>query len=148
MSDVSNAVEVSQGQSSAANAIQSLADGKQTVFSTITGDDFTAKMTVLNATTASKPLSENLGKKINLANVVVQIIEMADEQTAELRDVPRTILIDADGTAYHAISSGVFRAVENILGILGKPHTWPAPVAVKVLQEGQGNRKYFTIVPA
>lgn len=148
MSDVSNAVEVSSTGSKIAESVQSLADGKQTVFSTITGDDFATKMAVLNATTASKPLAENLNKKINLANVVVQIVEMADEQTGELREVPRTILIDADGTAYHAISNGVFRAVENILGILGAPDSWPSPVAVKVQREGTGNRQYFTIVPA
>lgn len=148
MSDVSNEIVPTGQSSSVAGAVQSLADGKQTVFSTIQGDDFASKMKVLTATTASLPLSENLNKPIDLVDVVVQVIEMADEQTGELGDVPRTILIAADGKAYHAISRGVFRAVENILGILGSPNTWENPVKVKVLQEGTGNRKYFTIVPA
>lgn len=137
-----------QSGNAVSSAVQSLADGRATVFSTIEGDDFASKLAVLNATTGSLPLSENLNKPIELVNVVVQVIEMADEQTGEVGEVPRTILIAKDGTAYHAISKGVFRAVENILGILGKPSTWSGPVKVKVLQEGTGNRKYFTIVPA
>ncbi len=148
MSDVSTEVDTFTGGNGAANAVQALADGKSTVFSTITGDDFAAKMKVLNATTASLPLAEILNKPIELVDIVVQVIEMADEASGEVRDVPRTILIAKDGTAYHAISNGVFRAVENILGILGKPHTWPAPVKIKVQREGTGNRQYFTIVPA
>lgn len=148
MSDVTTEVETYSGPSNTASAVQALAEGKATVFTTITGDDFASKMKVLNATTASLPLAENLNKPIELVDVVVQVVEMANEQTGEMQEVPRTILIAKDGTAYHAISVGVFRAVENILGILGKPNTWPGPVKIKVQREGTGNRQYFTIVPA
>lgn len=139
--------EIDRVTDSTTSAIASLAEGKQTVFSTIDGTDFASKLAVLDATTNSLALSENLGKRINLANIVVQAIEMTDEDTGELATVPRTILIDADGTAYHAISKGVFRAVENIIGIVGAPKTWPNPLPVVVAQEGTGTRKYFTIRP-
>lgn len=129
------------------NAVDALASGKQTVFSTIAGDDFDSKMRVLEATTASLAIADNLNKTIVLKDIVVQIVEMADEQTGELVEVPRTILIADDGVAYHAISKGVFRAVENILGILGSPDKWTAPVPVKVVREGTGVRQYFTIKP-
>jgi len=144
---MSNDIDVYGGSATDA-AIEKLAAGRATVFSTIQGDDFSTKLAVLNATTASEPIAENLNKPIQLVNVVVQSIDMADEQTGEVSAVPRTILVDKDGKAYHAISSGIFKAVENIIGILGQPHTWPAPVAVKAIREGSGTRQYFTLVPA
>lgn len=130
------------------NAVEKLASGKTTVFSTITGDDFETKMLVLEATTASLPLAEHLNKKIELVNVVVQVIDMVNEDTGAVESVPRSILIDKSGTAYHAISSGVFKSLENIFGILGQPSEWAGPVSVKCVRGGSGTRQYMTLVPA
>lgn len=136
------------GGSATENAIDKLASGKSTVFSTLKGDDAATKLAVWTATTDSVPLAENLNKPIQLANVVMQVIDMADEETGEIQTVPRTILIDAEGKAYHAISQGVFKAVENIFGILGQPDTWDKPLAVKAVRGGSGTRQYMTLVPA
>lgn len=136
------------GSDAVSSAIQALAAGKQTVFSTIAGNDFETKLAVLQATTKSEPLADNLGKPIKLKDIVIQTIEMTDDATGETGPVPRVILVSDDGTAYHAISMGVFRAVENIIGILGMPSTWPAPLPVKVVREGKAPRAYFTIYPA
>lgn len=129
-------------------AVQSLAAGSNSVFSTITGNDPAARLAVFTATTDSAPLAENLGKVINLANIVVQVIDVTDENSGEISTVPRTILIDQDGTAYHAVSNGVFKSVENLLGIMGLPEQWGGPVPVKCVQGGTGTRKYMTLVPA
>lgn len=145
---------------SAPTAVQSLADGKQTVFSTIKGDSVEARLAVFAAVTASVPLDEHLGKPIKLANMVVQDVEMAqtesdgvtpvvDPSTGEVKTsiVPRTILIDADGVAYHAISKGLFRSVENLVGILGSdPDKWGG-LSVVATREGNPGRKYFTLRP-
>lgn len=137
------------GGSATESAIDKLSAGKTTVFSTISGDDFDSKMAVLEATTASEPLAENLNKKIELANVVVQLIDMADEETGVVSAVPRTILVDKSGKAYHAISSGVFKSIENIFGIIGSdPSKWGGPVNVKAVRGGSGTRQYMTLVPA
>lgn len=127
------------------NAIETLNAGGVSVYSSLVGDDFETKTQLLSATTNSVPISENLGKTINLKNVVVQGIEMTNEDSGEIQQVPRVILLDDKGTAYHAISKPVFNAVKNFIGILGQPSTWPKPVPVKVVQEGTGNRKYFVL---
>lgn len=144
---MSNDVDV-YGGSATENAIDKLASGKQTVFSTLKGDDAATRAVVWEATTNSVPLAENLNKKIELVNVVMQVIDMADEKTGEIQQVPRTVLLAKDGTAYHAISQGIFKSVENIFGILGMPDTWPAPLGVKALRQGTGTNQYFTLVPA
>lgn len=127
------------------NSVQVLAEGKQTVFSTIKGDDVESRLALFSAVTDSVALEDNLNKPIKLANIVVQSIEMVNEESGELQEVPRTILIDGDNVAYHAISKGLFRSVENLVGILGSdPAKWGG-LSVIVTREGTGNRKYFTM---
>lgn len=127
------------------DAIAKLASGQATVYSTFQGDDFDTKIALLEAVTNSEPIAENLNKRIDIVNLVIQPVEMADEQTGEMREVPRVILIDENGVAYHAISMGIYRAVETVLGIVGQPHTWPHPLPVKLVREGKAPRAYFTI---
>lgn len=122
--------------------IANLASGKSTVFSTVTGDDFNTKVSVINAMTNSLPVQDNIGKTIQLVNVIVQAVDMADEKSREISAQPRIILLDADGTAYHAISSGLFKSLENIFGILGHPATWPAPLPI-VIDRVKGKVGHF-----
>lgn len=127
-------------------AIQSLNKGEVTVYSSIKGDDFESKKATLNATTNSVAIADNLGKTISLANIIVQAIDMEDEKTGEVSEQPRVILIDDEGNAFHAISQGIFKSLENLLGILGAPDTWPAPVPVQVVEErGRKGYRYYTI---
>lgn len=130
-----------------ADAIAGLASGKAAVFSTLIGDDFDTKLALLEAVTDSQAIADNLNKPLRIVNVVIQAVELADDVTGELSEVPRTILIAEDGTAYHAISMGVFRAVETILGVLGHPSTWPSPINIEVKREGKAPRAYYTIRP-
>ena len=126
--------------------IRALASGTPKMYSSIKGEDFEAKKATFSAVSSAKKIRENLGKKINLENIIVQALDMADEQTGEISSQPRVILIDADGTAFYGISGGLFRSVDDIIGMLGEPHTWPAPlpVAVKEIQ-GKGANRFYTI---
>lgn len=114
------------------------------VFHTFQGADFATKVKVLDAMTNSTPVADNIGTIINLANVVVQPVDMENERTKAIEAQPRIILIDADGKAYHAISGGLFRSLQNIFGVLGKPDTWnaPLPIVIDKVKGGKGN--FFT----
>jgi hypothetical protein len=151
-------VDVYAGSATAA-AVQGLMSGVANVVSTITGEDVESRLALFEATTDSLPLIENLNKPIKLANLIVQVIDIndtdangtpiVDEATGEVKfsTVPRTVLIAEDGTAYHAISQGVFKSVQNIIGILGKdPAKWGG-LTLKAVQGGSGTRKYMTLVP-
>lgn len=139
-------VSVPMTQQGARADIAALKQGGAAVFSTITGADRASKVAILNAMTNSKPVSENLGKTFNLLNVVIQAIEMEDETTKEMVSVPRIVLVDDKGEAWHAISSGLFKSLENIFGVMGNPDTWEGvPLPIKITQAGTGNRKYFTV---
>lgn len=124
--------------------IANLANGRVTHFTSIRGNSFEDKVSVIDAMTNSVPIADNLGKVINVKDVVIVPVALVNEETGEVADQARIVLIDADGTAYHAISSGLFRSVQTFLQILGHPATWETPLPIKVQQAGTGNRKYFT----
>jgi len=131
--------------SAVSQEIQDLAAGKAAFMSTIPGDDFETKVKTVEAMTNSVAVKQNLGKTINLAHVIVQSIPMLDKRTGEVRDQPRIVLLDADGTAYHAISGGLFTSVKNILGVMGNPVTWPAPLPIHIIGvQGKSGGDYFT----
>jgi len=126
-------------------AIAQLKNGTTPMYSSIKGDNEESRLTVLDAVMGSLPIAEHLGKTISLANVIVQPVEMADEATGELNTQPRVILIDTDGTAYHAITKVLFRDIQNVIAIVGEPHEWSNPMQVQVVKEGNGARKFFTL---
>ena len=126
--------------------VTALRDGNVALYSSILADTFEGKKQTLNAITNSVAIADHLGATINLANIVVQVVEMVDEKSGEMTDQPRVILVDADGTAYHAISSGILKSVENTIGMLGEPSTWPEPVPIQVAEErGRNGFRYYTI---
>lgn len=148
MSETINEVMVadSMGTDSLANDIQSLKRGEVNVFSSFAASTHGERTEILRVMTNSSPLDEMIGKSLALKHFVIQQIEMPDQDTGELRAVPRVILVDADGKSYHAISSGVFSSLKNFVGILGMPSEWPEPLTVTVIQD-KTNKGYrvFTL---
>jgi hypothetical protein len=142
MSDNNTDVEVFDSNS-LRNDIAALNSGNA-VFHTFQGADFDTKVAVLDAMTNSEALADNIGTVIQLKNVIVQPVDMTNERTGRTESQPRIILVDAEGKAYHAISGGLFRSLQNIFGILGKPDTWngPLPITIERLKGKQGN--FFT----
>jgi hypothetical protein len=142
MSDNNTDVEVFDSNS-LRNDIAALNNGNA-VFHTFQGADFDTKVAVLDAMTNSEAIADNIGTVIQLANVIVQPVDMANERTGKTESQPRIILVDAEGKAYHAISGGLFRSLQNIFGILGKPESWngPLPITIERLKGKQGN--FFT----
>jgi hypothetical protein len=117
--------------------ITALSKGQVNVFTTLEGTDFGSKVAVLDALTNAEPLADNIGTVINLKHIVIQAVDMPvtdgkGNETGEIQASPRIILIDADGKSYHAMSTGLFKSLENIFGILGMPATWPEPLPIVV----------------
>lgn len=145
---MSNEIEIMENATATdvVDEIRSLASGAPTMYNSIKGEDFEARKKTYSAVSSAKKIRESLGKKINLENIIVQPIEVADENTGEISKQPRVILIDADGTAYYGISGGLFRSVGDVIGMLGEPETWPAPLPVVVKEmQGRGANRFYTI---
>lgn len=152
------AVEVSGPEDRVNNAIASLAGkGAMNVWSSIQGTDFAAKLAVAAAVQEGESLRDHLGETIELVNVVVQGVWIADKDqdgvqkadpvTGEMKElyVARIVLIGADGKSFASISTGIFKALENLVNVLGEPHTWAEPVKVKAVEQGPAMRRYLTL---
>lgn len=140
--------QANTGGITAAEKIEALASGAVTVFSTFVGDSQTDKLKIYDAISTAEPIADHLGETIMLSNAVAQLVEVADEQ-GELQSAVRVILVDADGSAYAAISDGLYKAMVTLFGLLGSPSTWTDPVAVRIVeQRSRKGFRFYTIKTA
>lgn len=131
------------------NSIESFTGGVGRLFTTIKGEDFSAKLALNNAIADAEPIDKHLDKWINLKDIVIQDVEFTDEDesTGEVTTTPgiMVVLVDDQGKAYRAFSNGVFRDLQRLLNILGDPNTWPDPVSVKVVQTVSGKNRFYNL---
>lgn len=113
--------------------------------STIAANTFEERVNVLNTLGAATPIKENLNKVIQLANIIVQPVEMADQETGVLGEVPRVTLVDVKGNGYYGTSAPLYRALMDILFIMGEPAEWATPLPVKITMGGSGTRQFFDL---
>lgn len=142
---VEEAVQAS-GSTDVVAVIEGMNNPASGFYSSIKGDDFASKLNIAAAMTTSVPIDENLGKPIQLVNFIVQPVDLTNQQTGEVQTAPRVVLIDADGTAYHATSIGLLSSLRNIVSVLGEPASWPQPVGITVQkQKGNNGYSFFTV---
>ena len=131
------------------NSIESFTGGVGRLFTTIKGEDFSAKLALNNAIADAEPIDKHLDKWINLKDIVIQDVEFTDEdestgETTTTQGI-MVVLVDDQGKTYRAFSNGVFRDLQRLLNILGDPNTWPDPVSVKVVQTVSGKNRFYNL---
>lgn len=115
------------------------------IFTTVKGDDFETKTKIFNAVNDAESISELGGKPFEIKDMVIESAEFVNEKTGEIDQAVRTIFITPDGKAYQAFSGPVFNAAKRILTLLGEPSRWPAPLKVRVTEEGKGVNRYYKL---
>lgn len=103
------------------------------------------RMALLKKVTEATKVDDAIGTTINLANFVVQAVQLTDEKTGEVSEALRITLLDEDDNAFVATSKGIANQLKLLLQVMGEPSTWTEPVPVTFAQEGSGARKYFTL---
>ena len=144
--------ELAEIKHSAADSVtvSSLSDpGASQMYCSIRDDGtMQSKARIFNSINSpDKRISDCIGETINLANIVAHPIQLVDENSGELIETMRMVLVDDQGTSYEAVSTGIVNAVARILQIFGQPDTWQAPIKVKPVQKGtrNGNNKVTTL---
>lgn len=115
------------------------------IFTTVKGDDFETKTKIFNAVNDAEKVSDLDGRPFEITDMVIEAAELVNEKTGEVDQVVRTIFITPEGKAYQAFSGPVFNAAKRILTLLGDPSEWPAPLKVKVTEEGKGINRYYKL---
>lgn len=115
------------------------------IFTTVKGDDFETKAKIFNAVNDAKSVSDLSGKPFEIADLVIESTEFVNEKTGEIEPAVRTIFITPSGDAYQAFSGPIFNAAKRILTLLGDPAQWPAPLKVRVTEEGSGMSRFYKL---
>ena len=114
--------------------IKELSQPESNAFCSIKEDSLEAKKLVYNASNnPTHKIDDYINKEIALKDVFVEIIELANENTGEMEQAPRIVLIDDKGESYQCVSNGIFGSLKKLMAIFGEP-TWEDPIHVVVKQ--------------
>lgn len=115
-------------------------------FCSMVAVDVNAKKSLFNATSNPEKISKMIGKTIDLLHFYVEVIQVVSDQTGEICNVPRVVLIDSQGNGYQAVSVGMYNSLKRIVSMFGMPETWDAPLTVEVQQIDVKNGRTFNLL--
>lgn len=126
-----------------ASFIQDLTRPRQTAYCSMSPSNEVEKKALFNAmNNPSKRVGDMINKKINLKNVFVEIVPMVNQETGEIQDATRIVLLDDKNEGYACVSKVIFSALKKLFAIHGTPEIWdkPIPICVKQIQKNAGNQ--------
>ena len=99
---------------------------------------------------ADESIADHIGEVLEVVNVVAYPVTLADDETGEIFDSLRTVLVTKEGKAYTAVSQGITNALARIFSIIGSPESgaWekePVKMKIKQVKTRNGNNKVNTI---
>lgn len=107
-----------------------------------------SKIAIYNAVNgADESIADHIGEVLEVVDVVAYPVTITDEETGEILEALRTVLVTKDGKAYTAVSQGITNALSRIFSIVGMPSWVDEPVKMKIKQvkTRNGNNKVNTI---
>lgn len=107
-------------------------------------DEKTASMLFKAMNQPDDSLGDHINETIDVTNIFIQPVPMANQETGEVNVVPRIVLFDVEGKTYVTVSRGIYNALKNMCAIVGTPETWKAPVTIKVGQRQIKERRMLT----
>lgn len=125
--------------------IAQLTNDKITAWSSLKTDSPEEKAKFYNVmNNPEKRVAQMIGKVIKVKDVFVEIVELTNQETGEVKQCPRTVLIDEKGVGYQAVSIGVFSAIKKLFDVYGTPDRWESPLPLEVQQIQKGTRNILT----
>lgn len=86
--------------------------------------------------------NDNPGEPVYMKDILFHSVTLTDDETGELSESVRTVIIDVDGVTYAAVSQGVVGSLQKIMGLYGMPpYADGLPIIAKQVQ----TRKWKTI---
>ena len=110
-----------------------------------------SKIRIFNAVNnANESIADHIGEVLEVVDVVAHPVELVDENTGEVVDALRTVLIDKTGKSYVAVSQGIASAISKVFSIVGMPDggAWvkePVKMKIKQVNTRNGMNKVLTI---
>lgn len=96
-------------------------------------------------TNPDKKVSDCINHAFDLADVYMEMVEMVQDETGEVRKVPRVVLFAADGVTYAATSQGIYNAIQRLSMVYGAPSWRDAPIPVIIRQIQMAQKRFYTL---
>ena len=109
-----------------------------------------SQIAIFNALQGDDDVASHIGEILEIVNVVAHPATAVDEETGEVKQYLRTVLIDKNGKGYTAGSVGITSALSRIFSIVGMPDNsaWekePVKMKIKQIKTKNGQNKVNTI---
>ena len=106
------------------------------------------KIKLYSALQNAEKLDEHLNEPLEMVNAVAQAVQVTDDQTGEVSNTVRVIIVTADNKAYAATSPTLAAGLNTMFGIFGTPNAWSEPLTIKVIERrSRRGFKFFSIEP-
>lgn len=106
------------------------------------------KIKLYSALQNAEKLDEHLNEPLNMTNAVAQAVQVTDDQTGEISNTVRVIIVTDDGKAYAATSPTLAAGLNTMFGIFGTPNTWTEPLCIKIVERrSRRGFRFFSIEP-
>lgn len=88
----------------------------------------------------AKLISDHVNETIKLKDIYMEVVEVKDTTTGELKHLPRQVLIADDGQSYTCSSPTFLKKLAILVSELGQPKEWsvPVPITFKTVKTKQG----------
>ena len=113
------------------------------LFSTFKGEGSEVKISIAKAMETENKLSSMVGKTINWKDFIAYPVDMIDKDTGEVSVKIRSIIIDADGSAYASVSNIIAKDINRLFSIFGYCGTWDKPLAITVKMHNPNPKSVF-----
>lgn len=123
-----------------------LSDTTKSNYSSIKGDSREEKAKLYKAkNNPDKRLADCINQKIYAKDLYMEVVNLTNEETGEVRQCPRVVLLDKDGVSYTSVSFGIYNSLKSLVAVYGQP-TWEDPIPVIVRQkQTDKNRKQLVL---
>lgn len=78
-------------------------------------------------------VADCINNTIAVTDYLIEMSEIANEETGAIDTVPRVVLVDDKGEAYQAVSFGMYNVIRNTVAVCGDA-PWNPPVKLKIKQ--------------
>lgn len=89
-----------------------------------------------------------IGREFYLADYVCHPVQLRDQQTGELVDAVRTLVIPTDGLPLAFVAASILDSLGKLLRAVGEAGRFPDPPKVRLVQRGtRGKGRVYSLVP-
>ena len=91
-------------------------------------------------------LNDMIGKPMEIVNIMAYPVKMVDENTGEVVEAVRTVLVDVNGKRYAGVSQGILNSIAKLYQVFG-PAPWEPSIkmTVKQVKTRNGDNKVNTL---